>query len=90
LNWATPLEAASTSVRVSVSASDNEGLRAILFFSPAQDSVVGGRPLTGKQQKFAQTLAVRPLEPGPFRLEALVADVGGNLTHAEIKGTVGK
>jgi hypothetical protein len=65
-------------------------LRAILFYSPAQDSVVGGRALTGKKQTFQQTLSVRALKPGPFRLEAWATDVGGNMTRAEVKGTVTK
>jgi hypothetical protein len=90
LNWAAAPQEGATRIRVSVTASDNEGLRAVLFFSPAQDSVVGGRPLTGKQQEFEQTLTVRPLKPGPFQLEALVTDVGGNLTQARLKGTVEK
>jgi hypothetical protein len=88
LRWAGPLRAGATAIRVSVTASDNQGLRAILFFAPAQDSVVGGRALKGKTQTFEQALAVRPLKPGPYRLEALVTDAGGNLTRAELSGTV--
>jgi hypothetical protein len=90
LRFAGPFEAGATTVKVSVTASDNEGLRAILFFSPAQDSVVGGRALAGKTQTFEQTLTVRPLKAGAYRLEALVTDAGGNLTRAEAKGMVGK
>jgi hypothetical protein len=90
LRWAASLKASATTIKVSVNASDNQGLRAILFYSPVQDSVVGGRVLTGKKQAFEQVLSVRPLKPGDFRLEALVADAGGNLTRAEVKGTVGQ
>jgi len=90
LRLAGPLTAGSTTVKVSVTASDNQGLRAILFFSPAQDSTVGGRALAGKTQTFEQTLSVRPLKAGAFRLRALVADEGGNLTNAEVEGTVGE
>jgi hypothetical protein len=90
LKWAEPLKPGATRIKVLVTASDDQGLRAILFFSAAQDSVVGGRDLTGKQQEFEQTLAVQPLKAGPYRLEALLADVGGNLTQIELKGTVEK
>jgi hypothetical protein len=85
-----PLMPGATTVKASVTASDNVGLRAMLFFSPAQDSVVGGRALAGKTQSFEQTLTVRPLKPGPFRLEAFVTDAGGNLTRVETQATVGK
>ena len=90
MRWTAPLKAGDTEIKVGVTAADNEGLRAILFFSSAQDSVVGGRALTGKQQDFEQTLSVRALKAGPFRLETWVTDVGGNLTRAELKGTVEK
>jgi hypothetical protein len=86
LRWSAPLQAGATTVKVSVTASDNQGLRAILFFCPAQDSVVAGRALTGKTQTFEQTIPIRPLKPGPFRIEAFVTDVGGNLTRAEVSG----
>jgi hypothetical protein len=88
LGWATPLKVGATRINVSVTATDDVGLRAISFFSPAQDSVVGGQELTGKQQEFEQALTVQPLKPGAFRLEALVTDVGGNLTRVELNGTV--
>ena len=90
LRWVSPLKAGDTSVKVSVTASDNQGLRAILFASEAQDSVVGGRALTGKTQTFEQTLSVRPLQAGEYHFFALAADVGGNLTRTDLKGTVGK
>jgi hypothetical protein len=88
LNWIGPLKVGATQVNLSVTASDDEVLRAILFFSPSQDSVVGGRALKGKQQDFQQKLSVAPLRPGSFQIEALVTDVGGNLTRAELKGSV--
>jgi len=88
LRWAAPLHAGDTTVRLSVTASDNEGLRALLFFTPAEDSVVGGRSLAGKTIAFDESLSVKPLKPGPFWLEAYVADAGGNLSRLEIKGTV--
>ena len=89
LSWAEKLRAGATSIKVSVSASDNEGLRAILFFSRAEASVVGGRGLSGKQQNFEQHITVRPLQAGPFRLMGMVTDAGGNLTEVELEGDVG-
>jgi hypothetical protein len=88
LQWTAPLKAGDKTVRVSVKATDNEGLRAITFFSFTEDSVVGGRALTAKAQEFEQKLSVRPLKPGEFRLEALVADAGGNLRRAELEATI--
>ena len=83
-----PLKAGDATLKVAVTAADNQGLRAILFMTP--ESTVGGRALTGKKRTFEQTLTVPALQPGVFRLEALVTDVGGNVGHAELKGTVGK
>ena len=90
LDWAAPLKVGDTKIKVTVTASDDKGLRAIAFFSPAQDSVVGGRALTGKKQEFEQTLEVKPLKAGEFLLKLLLTDAGGNLTHAELKGTAAK
>ena len=90
LCWAAPPVAGDTKIKVTVSVSDNEGLRAIAFYRATQDSVVGGRALTGKRQNFEQTLEVRPVTAGTFRMHALVTDSGGNLTTAELKADVGK
>lgn len=90
LRWAGPLQAGATTVRLAVDASDDQGLRAVLFYAAAQDSTVGGRALTGKAQAFEQALTVRPLRAGPYRIEAFVTDVGGNLTRVELHGTVEK
>lgn len=90
LNWAEKMSTGATNISLSVAAADNEGLRAILYFSITQASVVGGRGLTGKLQKFEERISVPPLKPGPFRLRALVTDVGGNLSQVELEGVVGE
>lgn len=86
LNWAEPMRTGAMNVTVSVAASDNEKLRAILFFSPTQASVVGGRGLEGKLQNFQERITVQPLKSGPFRLRALVTDAGGE----SFSGRVGR
>ena len=88
LRWADSPKTGDGKVKVMIKTADNEGLRAIAFYSAAQDSVVGGRAPAGKAQEFQQELSVRPPEPGGFRLEAFVADAGGNLTRADLKATV--
>jgi hypothetical protein len=35
-------------------------------------------------------VSVKPLKPGPFTLEATVADAGGNLTVVKASATVSK
>ena len=90
LSWVEPMRTDAMSVTVSVAASDNEWLRAILFFSPAQASVVGGRGLEGKLQNFEERIAVHSLKRGPFHLRALVTDAGGNMSQVELEGVVGE
>jgi hypothetical protein len=68
------------SVTVEVEAADDRGLRAILFHAPHQDSVVGGRGLTGKSQRFTQELTIEPPGSAQLLIEATVTDVGGNYT----------
>ncbi|MFO0865716.1 MAG: hypothetical protein U0744_13875 [Gemmataceae bacterium] len=83
--WTIPPKVGERKVAVELTADDDEGLRAVTFFAPAQDSVVGGRALSGKRQTFVSELAVRPIVAGSFRLQALVADSGGNLAVIEMK-----
>jgi hypothetical protein len=78
------------SATVSVDASDDRGLRAVLFFlldveDLSQSSTVGGRWLTGKQQSFTHTLVFDPPSSGQIGIEAYVTDQGGNLTRVVAK-----
>ena len=88
LKWARPPHAGDKSVSVGVTATDNEGLRAIVFYTAAQDSVIGGRELSGKAQSFELTMKVDPLKKGTYNVEAFLADAGGQLTRSELKTNV--
>jgi hypothetical protein len=90
VTWSVAPKAGDMTVTIKVNASDNEGLRAISFYSDAEGSVIGGRALNGQAQSFEQKLSVRQIEPGTYRLEADVADAGGNLAHADLKATIAK
>jgi hypothetical protein len=90
LSWSDAPKAGDRSITIKVKVSDNEGLRAIGFYSDAEGSVIGGRALTGQAQSFEQKLPVKRLEPGSYRLAASVADAGGNLALPELKATITK
>jgi len=90
ITWIVAPKAGDMTVTIKVNASDNEGLRAISFYSDAEGSVIGGRALYGQAQSFEQKLSVRQIELGTYRLEADIADAGGNLAHAELKATIAK
>jgi hypothetical protein len=79
------IKTGATSVEATFTASDNCGLRAMVFVDPEnpknQGSIVAGRALTGRWQSFKEVLTVRPVKRGQFKLEALVTDVGGNMTR---------
>jgi hypothetical protein len=70
------------SVTVSFEASDDRGLRAVLFFAQHQDGTVGGRWLTGKRQSFSQQLVIERPKSREVAIEAYVTDQGGNLTRS--------
>ena len=86
--WTIPPKVGSTKVAFEMVAEDDEGLRAVTFFAPAEDSVVGGRALNGKRETFRTELPLRPLSAGAFRLQALISDVGGNIAVVEMKADV--
>jgi hypothetical protein len=66
---------------VAVKASDNLGLRAIVFIDREAGSIVGGRKLSGKTQTFQETLpAIKATSC--LKLQAVVTDDGGNQTRS--------
>jgi hypothetical protein len=69
---------------VSVQASDNTGLKAIVFMDRNAGSIIAGRQLKGTTQKFRQQLS--PLKPTgkDFKVFAIVTDVGGNQTRVTL------
>ncbi len=66
-------------------ASDDRGLRAVVFYDPQRDTVIGGAELTGRQQTVNLKLPLQELKPGEFKpgefkLVSMLADAGGNIT----------
>lgn len=84
------LTTASESVTMKFKLRDNAGLSSLLVFAFHQDSVIGGTELSGLDKELKLTLPIRKAKSGPFRLEAYVADVGGNLSRAVAQTTVSK
>jgi hypothetical protein len=66
---------------VAVKASDNVGLRAIVFIDREAGSIVGGRKLSGRTQTFQETLSAIKATSG-LKLQAVVTDDGGNQTRS--------
>jgi hypothetical protein len=69
---------------VKVSASDETGLRAVVFVDQAMGSVVAGHQLEGRQQSFLQRIAPQRGKSGEVRLEVIVMDGGGNQTRKAV------
>lgn len=78
------LAAGATNITFTVEISDNEALGAALYFSSAQDSVVGGIELEGRSMKRTETVAVKELKPGEFKFKVLVIDRSGNQAERRI------
>lgn len=70
------------SPRVTVKASDNTGLRAIVFSDMTAGTVIGGRQLSGRSQEFHERLPDSVVLSGAIKLRAIVTDDGGNQTRA--------
>jgi hypothetical protein len=66
---------------VSVKASDNKGLRAVVFVDRAAGSVIAGRKLTGVAQEFREHLAAMDAKVQALKLQLIVTDDGGNQTR---------
>ena len=61
---------------VNVTASDDVGLRAIVFVDRGAGSIVTGRKLTGMRQSFRQTLNIADSKAP--NLQIILTDEGGN------------
>lgn len=77
------LDRRPASVTVAVDASDDRGLRTVLFYASHQDSVVGGRWLKDKRQSFPQELSIEPPKSNEVKITVIVTDVGGNTTNVD-------
>jgi hypothetical protein len=67
---------------VSLKASDNLGLRAVVFIDREAGSIVGGRRLTGRTQIFQENLPAIKATTG-LKLQAVLTDDGGNQTRSD-------
>jgi hypothetical protein len=66
---------------VSVKATDNNGLRAIVFLDRNAGTIVGGRKLHGTKDEFRQVLSASAPKGRETKLQAIVTDDGGNQTR---------
>ena len=64
-----------------VHASDEAGLRAVVFTDDHAGTVVAGRELTGKRQQFTQRLPSSVAKTGEIKLRVIVTDNGGHQTR---------
>jgi hypothetical protein len=72
------LSAGATNLTFAVELSDNEALGGVTYFSVAQDTIIGGAELDGPRAMRDETLKVRPLNAGEYKLRVLVTDRNGN------------
>jgi hypothetical protein len=73
-------------VIVSVTASDESGLRAVVFFDRRSGSVLTGKALSGVTQQFQEKIVPFDLKAGEIDLQLIVTDVGGNQTRTTLSG----
>jgi len=69
---------------VSVKATDNSGLRSILFFNKSAGSTLDGRELSGKSAQFTHRL---PDPKSDLDLQLIVTDNGGHQTRVNVDVT---
>jgi hypothetical protein len=75
------IKGSSPAVAASLKAADDRELRAVVFYDPQNDTVIGSHELKGRNQSIEQKLPVPALKSGEFKLVALLADGGGNIAH---------
>jgi len=73
------------SASISVNASDDTGLRAVAFVDSRSGTVVGGRKLEGKNQKFEQPLPASVIKGGEAAVMVIVTDDGGHQKRVTLK-----
>lgn len=77
---ATSVKGTTATLKLSVKAADDRGLRAAIFYDPQADSVVGGADLKDTQKTIDAQIPVKPGARGDYRIETILADGGGNFT----------
>lgn len=65
---------------VTITASDETGLRALVFVDRTAGSIVAGQKLTGKKQTIRQTIPINP-KSTEAQLQIIVSDEGGHQTR---------
>jgi len=73
--------ARGTAPSASVKASDNTGLRAVVFVDETAGTVVAGRKLSSKGQDFRESLPTSVVHAGQIKVRAIVTDDGGHQTR---------
>lgn len=66
-------------LKISLTATDNSGLKAALFYDVQRDSVIGGAELSGQQKNIELELTVAARDSGDFVFTTILADQGGNM-----------
>jgi hypothetical protein len=66
---------------VSLKMTDDRKLRTVAFYDPQNDTLVGGQDLKGRKQTIEAKLSLSSLKPGEFKLVAMIADGGGNISY---------
>lgn len=81
-------ERTSPVLDVSLQAADDRALRAVVFFDPQNDSVIGGAELKDRQQAVMTKFPIAKFKSGEFRLITLLADGGGNIASTVTTVTI--
>ena len=79
-----PISSPRNGLLCRVKVTDNRGLRAWVISDKAQDSIIAGGKLQGKEWSQQITLPAKA-ESGKFQLTLIVADEGGNQTRVRMQ-----
>lgn len=69
---------------VSIKASDNSGLRAIVFIDRTAGTIIGGQKLSGKSHEQVHRLVPFNSQASDLKLQVILADSGGHQTRQTI------
>ena len=79
------LSRAGNSYSLSIKASDNSGLRGIVFIDRTAGSIIGGQKLSGKSHEQVHRLAPFNSKASDIKLQIILADSGGHQTRQTIE-----
>jgi len=86
------VKGATPAIQVSLKGVDDRALKAVVFYDPQNDTVIGGHELKGKedsvQKKLTVTKPKQANKSGEYKLVAMLADQGGNIASIEAVVTV--